>query len=134
LFKLTAATADGSISLKMRKAGVDTSASYYMGGYQVDFSGSAGNRTTNNSSSFPLGNIDTSNPTNGNSYDLTFFNPNTTTFTNFTSIGFGQETNGSVFWVSLAGNNIAATQFDGFSLIVSSGAISGTITTYGFKD
>ena len=134
LLRLTAATADAGITLKLRKAGTDTSANYYMGGWQVGYTGTTTDRGTNNGSSFPIGNIDTSNPTNANAYDINFYSPNTATSTNMTGISHGQGTDGVGFFTSFAGVNLATTGFDGFTVIASAGNITGKVSVYGFSE
>jgi hypothetical protein len=133
IVKITTASSDAGILLRMRKAGSDTATGYYMGGYQVAFTGAAGNTTANNGTSWQIGNIDTSNPAIANSYEITFYRPNTTTLTNFTLVGWSSETDGTTFWVSKAGSNTTTTQFDAFSIIASAGNIGGTISVYGFN-
>jgi len=134
LLRLTAATLDAGVTLKLRKAGTDTSANYYMGGWQVGYTGSSTDRGNNNAAAFSIGNIDTSNPTNANAYDINFYSPNTATSTNMTGISHGQGTDGVGFFTSYAGVNLATTGFDGFTVIASAGNITGKVSVYGFSE
>ena len=133
IVKITAASLDAGILLKMRKLGSDTSSGYYMGGYQVAFTGAAGNTTANNGTSWQIGNVDSSNVGVGNSYEITFYKPKTTQLTNFTLVGWSMETDGTTFWVSKGGVLTGTTEYDAFSIIASAGNIGGTISVYGFN-
>ena len=134
LIKAIATTGTNRCFLKMRVGGVDSSASYFyylvVGGYAAGSpAGSAGNSLT---TGFPLVYPSTTYPT-GAAIDM--FDPFVATQT----VWFGHTESvdylsGSGGTTQGGGTHLAATSYDGFSLVFASGTFTGEAVVYGYAD
>jgi hypothetical protein len=70
------------------------------------------------------------NTTYGDNFACDVFNPQTTQNTSFSSIGFSTAV--SSYINQIGGFFATTTSFDGIQLIPASGAITGTISVYGY--
>jgi hypothetical protein len=132
--QLTAATADADIRIRMRFNGSDTSSNYYFGGAYGIFTGSNSVWAGNNVDRWALGSIDTSNANIAQSYTMDIFSPQINRSTNISLQGWGQETGGNTYWISFSGVQNDSTQFDGFSVLATAGAVSGIVSVYGYNN
>ena len=132
VFNPSAASAGGSITMKMRASATDTSTNYVTRTFYgspatggVYASDSLGN------DEWYLGNISTTSGTGNGVIDI--YNPETTVPTAITAQFLGGETGVGIFTYLTAGHQNSATQFDGLSLLISAGTFTGTYTIYGYS-
>jgi hypothetical protein len=113
----------------MRLSGTDTAGSSYSTQRAEASGGTATGATNQSTSAFYTGYAPVTFEANAN-YDI--FAPNKAIQT--TVIGSAiRFANLSSLWIqTVAGKLTATTQFDGLSLVVNSGTITGTITVYGY--
>jgi hypothetical protein len=128
VLRITAATANANVNMRLRAAGTDTSAGYYYGSNYADFGSATGG--------FESG-------SNQNEYRFTFalttvtsgvmdiFSPQLAAVTTIHHYGLNAGTAGN----SRSGGGISnnSTVFDGFTLLPSSGTLSGTVSVYGYR-
>lgn len=121
-----------SCRMKLRASGTDSSASYYFGLAQTTSGGTvAGSNGNNVTTGWTLTNI-RNNATARNVADVTLYSPQLAIATNYTVTGAFD--NGTVV-AGLAGGGThdVGTAYDGFTLLASSGNITGSISVYGIK-
>jgi len=133
VLQLTAGTIDCDLNLRMRVSGTDTATNYYYGGNYVIFNGTNGIVNGNNTTQWPLGSIDQSNQNISQSYSMDIFSPQIARDTNIVLQGWTQQTTGNTYLLAFAGTQNTSTQFDGFSVIPSTGVISGIVSVYAYK-
>jgi hypothetical protein len=124
-------SASSSLSLVLRVGGVSTITNYNDERLYVDGTTNVGGRVTGQTSQ-RLGDI------NGAFFSVStieMFNPfvasQATNFMHSTQMNFGGYTVPTL--ILHYGNQSASTQFDGFSVAVASGTITGTFTVYGYS-
>ena len=131
LITFTAASASGpNVTIRLRASGTDTSTGYDQ--TRLYSLGSTVGADTVASDYFYTTGLNSSYPTEPSAV-VNIFNPQTTNRTSL--ISQGQHRGTSVtnqFLVS--GFQDSATQFDGFTLRVDSGTMSGTIRVYGYQN
>jgi hypothetical protein len=129
---VSARTSNGALVLRFRAAGVTTTSATY------DYAGNL-TRTTGGGVNLPFGaaadiysyfTFSNADPT---STQLTIYSPNEARQTNFSSAGWGSDTT-SQFAVTASGRQTGSTQFDGISIIVTAGTITGTTRIYGIRN
>jgi hypothetical protein len=125
------ATGSSAITLQLKfRVASDTSTGYYFSGNQI-----SGVPTNTNFASANVNQINFMDVTSAapSSMVLDLFNPNIASRTNFAGIGFISDgTNLSSR--TLAGMQQDSTQFTGYTLLASSGTITGTVNTYGYNN
>jgi hypothetical protein len=67
-----------------------------------------------------------------NSFELTIFNPFQATATPFTSVTNVSESSALIFDIYSSMHNVTSS-FDGFTLIASSGTMTGSVSVYGYN-
>jgi hypothetical protein len=119
--EVTNSSNDNDVRLRLRSSGTDATTNYsILGAISAGASVSADNST----GSFPV--IRAGGTTMGFG-DAIIFSPFTASYTGWTSTSIGA----AGYWASQSGRHTANTSYDGFSLIPSSGTITGTYTLYG---
>jgi len=129
LINTTAKSTSMTIFLKMRVGGADSSTFYYAGQMAPDMNSAAtiyGSRANNGSSGFPITNANAgnSNPIEINFLDAPVANP-TGIYGNFYDTVAAQS-------YQVNGQHQVSTAYDGFSIITSTGTITGTYSLLGF--
>jgi hypothetical protein len=115
--------------MRLRASGTDTSGTaYFMSGYRQAWgSGSSGGYGENGGNNWGV-NIQT-----GNTYKdgstINVFSPNVAVNTTFTTVFVGNESAGFN-----GGVHNSSTQFDGFTILPSTGSLSGIFRTYGISN
>ncbi len=125
---LSTGTDGANLGLRVRVSGTDNSSSnyenglYYVGAYSSQVPGSV----NSNINTFFGGICDVSS-TAGASWDFTLYNPFATAYTKGTWLGTG--------FNSIYGGGVmtVTTSYTGFTLYVSSGTITGSVSVYGYK-
>ena len=122
---------DGTICrLKLRASGTDSSASYYFGLAQTNSAGTvAGSNGNNVTTGWTLTNIRNS-ATARNTADVTLYSPQLAIATNYTVTG-AFDNGAIVAGHAGGGTHDAGTAYDGFTLLASSGNITGVVYVYG---
>jgi hypothetical protein len=121
--EVTNSSNDNDVRLRLRSSGTDATTNYsILGAISAGASVSADNST----GSFPV--IRAGGTTMGFG-DAIIFSPFTASYTGWTSTSIGA----AGYWASQSGRHTANTSYDGFSLIPSSGTITGTYTLYGME-
>lgn len=123
-------TADNYMFMKLRSSSTDSSTGYYSGGVRY-FSTGASQQVSqaNSTAGFEVGwNY------NGCFAAIDVFQPFTTNRTGYSSAGSQWDPSVSrAIWTSIGGIHNATTSYDGFNLILGSGAFTGTIYLYGYQ-
>lgn len=115
--------------MKLRASGTDSSVSYYFGFAQTTSAGTVAGSNGNNFSSWLLTNI-RNNAAARNVADVTLYSPQLAIATNFTNTGSFD--NGTIVaGIAGGGTHDVATAYDGFTLLASSGNITGVVYVYG---
>jgi hypothetical protein len=134
LIDITAVTADATIFLKMRKAGTDSSASYYSSNSWAFTTNTANpDARSNETTGMRLGFCDGLTAGHYYSFDVTLFRPKindktTATATTVNALTTGAQQGGAGgYW-----HDVTDT-YDSATLIASSGNITGTIYCYGWN-
>jgi hypothetical protein len=121
-----------SCRLKLRASGTDSSASYYFGLAQTTSGGTvAGSNGNNVTTGFTLTGI-RNNATARNVANVTLYSPQLAIATNYTVTASFDDGN-VVAGNAGGGTHNVATAYDGFTLVASSGNITGVVSVYGFK-
>jgi hypothetical protein len=123
-------TADNYMFLKLRASGTDSSTAYYSGGIRYFSTGATQQISQANSTAgWEVGwNYD------GCFASMDIFQPNTTNRTGYSSAGSQWDPSVSrAIWTSVGGIHNATTAYDGFNLILGSGAFTGTVFVYGYQ-
>jgi hypothetical protein len=128
LLRITAASGNVDVNLRLRAAGTDTSAGYYYSYNYADFGAATGgilNGSNVNQFLFAFAN------TQITSGVMDVISPQLAEATTFHSQGLNASTSGN----SRSGGGVAnnSTVFDGFTLFPPTGTISGTVSVYGYR-
>jgi hypothetical protein len=130
LLDITAKSADGGITTRLRLAGTDTSSATYNHALRTIRTNAGGEGSgAANDTKIVLGYANTS----ATAYSFDVFNPNLASNTMLTIQGWGGDL--STWFASVAGGNqLSTTQFDGLTIFSTVGTITGTITIYGYRN
>jgi hypothetical protein len=131
IFRITAASSDATITMKMRASGTDTSSAYYGAVKKVTAGNSASDQLSDNAAAWNVGFADTTNP-DGLRWNMTIHTPQLAQNTMFSGTTMSRETTGSVTFGAGAGVLLNTTQYDGFTILASAGNIGGDVRVYGF--
>ena len=120
-----------NIGFRFRVGGADnTSATYGFGRIGLDFAGGANN--TNNQGQTSFTNLCSTSTNFFGSLNLTVFNPFLSEYTTMNGTGQGLRTDyGNVAGYAIGAIFDATTSFTGFTLIASTGNITGQVSVYG---
>jgi hypothetical protein len=132
----TSSVNGSSLSFKFRVGGVDNSANSYFGANQkLTHIGTAANQSANAATSAPIG--FNAGSTNTNSFTLDVVKPTSTAQAkNATGATWGTESGTASYYAmgAIGFTHASVTAFDGFSLIPSSGTITGTVQVFGYRN
>jgi len=132
LFEVTAGTADASLKLRFSVSGVDnTTTNYFFASNGIRPTGAAAPLTTNGAGTLDIGRIN-NNSTQTQKYHLDIFKPFTAAATGISAIGYAQDVTAGIA-INGGGNFNAANSFDGITFYPTGGAMTGTITVYGYQ-
>lgn len=127
-------SADNTVRLKLRVSGSDASSDYYSAYNGIRIDGSAFTFNENNVSTGTL--ITTGDSGNDNLYgfigDIT--EPFLVKATKFYGISASSTSTGLIASLSGIGVHYVATSYTGFSLVASTGTITGSIKVYGYRN
>jgi len=124
----TSQTSSQVLQLKMRASSVDTSTGYYNLDIYSSSSSGPSRSYESNAARFSIGNA--GNNRTISSVDL--FSPQETAVTGLTSLNIEKST--SDFYTSWDGSYLDnSTSYDGFTLSVATGTITGTMSVYGYN-
>jgi hypothetical protein len=128
-YNLTTTANGANFGMRLRVAGTDnTASSYAMAGYDADTTGIV-SRTASSQTSFSvIAAVDDDNA--GNTSSTIFYQPFETKVTTVHASGVSPIA--TVLHRNIFGIHNAATSYDGFSFIVTSGTITGTAMIYGY--
>jgi len=134
IFKLGAVTSDGSISLKMRASGSDSSANYYYS-YRGLTSGNGvfDAAASNTTAGFLLKEMDAGSSAKPTFTRIELYNPKIAQPTSIIIQSSFSLTNGTPAAWSGGGVHTPSTAYDSASFIANAGNISGSITVFGVK-
>jgi hypothetical protein len=132
IYDLTAASANNNHTLRLRVGGADnsTASSYKSATSNMLDNGTIGNNNTTGATSWFVGTTK-STDVEWSRVELHFFAPFATQRTNLLQLAIGVSGGGNLF--SEYGNHghNAATSFTGFTILFSSGTVTGSVSTYG---
>jgi hypothetical protein len=132
ILTISAASADTvDVTMKMRASGTDTSANYNQQRIYAINTTVGADRDPTGTGTFYISSIDKDFPTTPIS-EITLTNPQVSTVTSMISQSLWHTT--GLNWNALSGIQNSTTQFDGFTLAVSGGTMSGTIRVYGYQN
>jgi len=133
VIRLTAASADLNVNFRFRVSGADNSTSNYNKvGWYVGSDSSSGTGNSLSQTSFPFGSMDTTAPTY-NLHDILISLPFNTDYTQFQDL-YGSKNQTGIHFAEYSSNWFnATTSFTGFTIIASTGNITGTVSVYGYK-
>jgi hypothetical protein len=134
LFRITNASANGTVTMRMRGSGSTNALSNYAFGGFISYSGSAIISSANSggtTTGFPVTESDTTYYPNLPCV-VEVMNPAETYRTTIFSNGF-TPVNPQFYYRQMGGAMSVTTAYDGMALVPSSGNISGTITIYGYR-
>jgi hypothetical protein len=133
LLTLTAASANGGITLQYSVSGTPSAASYYGAGFAIFSSAVSGSIGQVNTGSLTINDVSSTNPSfPANSIDI--YSPNIATNTIMTNLAFGETSVNGIKATYQGGLHLIATAYDGLTIKPASGTISGTIRIYGYKN
>lgn len=136
LIQLTAnSVAGGHLNWRARVSGSDnsTAGAYFFGSYGTVNSGAGGSGPEASGSSATLGRLVYMDNSGFTYTDLTFFNPFSSSIeTGYTSIS-NNEGGNSMRIYSAMGNMSVTTSYTGFTLLPTSGTITGKVSVYGYS-
>lgn len=115
------------VTCRMRAAGTDNSAGSYQYAQGLTQSAATGSQTTTGTSFLPTSNMGTA----SSPLEMNFYRPFTAANTSFLSRGWRSVDN---YHSSTAGQHAVASSFDGFTLIASTGNITGVLRVYGLRN
>jgi hypothetical protein len=132
IWSCTNTTTTDQINFRLRAAGADTSsANYYWSGISMRAGGTYGNFTASSTTFVGLAWTATGGSLSGGSLDC--LRPNLATSTTGTAQASGQDS-GSVAGFVNSFAFSTALSFNGFTIYSAGGAITGTVTVYGYND
>jgi len=134
LITLSGVSSDAIIYLRMRAAGTDSSTNYYYGIPAINASATGANETGAAQAQFPLSDADSTSNASRYSYALDVYNPQAAVDTSFGKVFNAIQQAAVVYGGAGGGLHVSAVAYDGFSIIVSAGTITGKVTTYGYSD
>ena len=132
MYDLTAVTADGSLSIKLRNGTTDASTNYNLSGI-FGSNATVSGEVSSGATSYIVSCLDAGN--NGQYYSgiIELFNPFLAQRTQIQHRAQGYLSNGNRYVSIYGANHDVASSYDGYNLIASAGAISGVVKTYGFN-
>ena len=131
LIDFTAKSTSLQVFVKLRNAGTDRSTAYYSGMFGADYASAAtvyGSRANNATSGFP---VTLSSSSLSTQVEIDFFGA-TDSATTTTFRGFVPDTS-NAYGLHNGGIHAVVAASDGFSIIASTGTISGSYTILGYK-
>jgi hypothetical protein len=134
MFTLSSVSANNGMNFRLRASGTDSSATdYYAGGF-INRANSAtiSSQNIGAGTTFELGPSGTAHPSNRCIID--FLNPFSSLYTGVHISTAGFDSGTSHYGRYVAGNFIATTSFDGFTIYPTTGNITGTIRVYGYTN
>jgi hypothetical protein len=129
---LNCTNGDGSITFKLRASGTDTSANYY----GISTYGTATNpyqSAFNALGTDELYMCDMQSATDGSGVGIIDVLSPQAAFATVTQGNFYGSSAGNQFWYSHFGRQTDATQFDGFTFLITTTGMTGTYTVYGYN-
>ena len=130
VFDLT--NGDGSVTLKLRASGTDTTANY--DAFTIYGTSGAGFQSVQNAlgtDEFYLFNMTTAIDGSGTGF-VDIFNPNVAYQTSIVTDALGAS-GGVLYWYKNYGRQNSTTQFDGFTFADNGTGMTGTVSVYGYK-
>lgn len=131
LVNISGTSTTNQLFLRLRAAGTDVAGSaYFQGGWIIRANGTTGTFSVSSFNTFVINDL-----ISGYDYgsEYTIYRPRETCLTAITgqnlAINSAQYSN-----ISISGAQGTSAAYDGFSLIASSGNVSGTVQVYGFND
>ena len=129
---LNATNGDGSITLKLRASGTDTTANYYT----ISTYGVSGNPFQSafnalGTDEWYVADMNSTVDGSGNGA-IDIFNPQAAFASSATSQFLGAS-GGNPYWYNMYARQTDATQFDGFTFAITAAAMTGTYTVYGYN-
>lgn len=123
---------DGSITMKLRASGTDTTANYYT----ISTYGVSGNPFQSafnalGTDEWYVSDMNSTVDGSGNGA-IDVFNPQAAFATSATSQFLGAS-GGNPYWYNMYARQTDATQFDGFTFAITAAAMTGTYTVYGYN-
>ena len=133
LMRLTASSGNPTLTMRLRLSGSDASGGDYVKQDVSGFGGSAGAGVSTGQTSWNLGDSASANA-NRWMQSVELMGPNMALNTLATSNGGYVNSTPTTFTAQASYNHGLTTQYDGLSLISSTGTISGYIRVYGYKN
>lgn len=132
LFRANGTALGAATYFRLRSNGINReNANYYYGGYMCRETGSLSSWAGNSASVFDVNRL--WNGTQGTTSVMEVFNPmDATNATGFSSTSWSNDSSGG-FGNAFEGLHSIAHSNDGFSMLTSSGTITGTIQVYGYR-
>jgi len=129
---LNATNGDGSITMKLRASGTDTSANYYT----ITTYGVTGNPFQSafnalGTDEWYICDMQSTNDGSGNGV-IDILNPQAAFATSATAQFYGAS-GGGEYWYDMHAKQSGSTQFDGFTFAITAAAMTGTYTVYGYN-
>ena len=134
LITLSGCSADGTVYLRMRASGTDSSVNYFYGIPAIGAGGTAANQTGAGQAQFPLSDLDSVSNASRYSFAIDVYNPQAAVDTSFGKVFNAVAQDSTVYGGAGGGLHNVLTSYDGFSIIASAGNITGKVTTYGYSD
>jgi hypothetical protein len=134
VLKLSAATSDANVFLKMRASGVDSSVNYYYAYLGLTSSNITLNKNGSNvTDGFLLSEVDTGSSAKPTFVRFEIYNPKIAEPTSLILQASISTTAGTPFTLNGGGVHTPSTAYDSANFISSDGNISGSITVYGMN-
>jgi hypothetical protein len=135
VLNITTTSADTTATMKLRVANSDDSTtSYSYARNIVNRAGSAGAEAASDvSTGWVIGQADSANQKHWMGTTIDMLMPFLTQVTAFNQVGTFLSTAAVFFGTAGGGIHFADTSYDGFSIISSSGTITGTVSVYGYN-
>jgi hypothetical protein len=131
--RLTASSGNPTLTMRLRLSGTDASATDYVKQDVSGFGGTAGAGASTGQTAWNLGDSATASASRW-MQALDVIGPNMALNTLATANGGFVNSGGTTFTTQASYNHSLTTQYDGLSLISSTGTISGYIRVYGYKN
>jgi hypothetical protein len=135
ILNITSTSADTTLFMKMRVGGSDNSGLLYSYGRGIfNRNGTSGVEAGSDvSTGWAIGQADSVNTKHWMGTTIDMLMPFLTQVTAFNQVGTFLSTAASFFGTAGGGIHFADTSYDGFSIISSSGTITGTVSVYGYN-
>ena len=128
---ITGSTSAGlELDMKLRVGGADASSSYFRGSYQVSSGGGSGVMYTGNSITTGMTIYKEISASGYISIAFDVYRPFTSNGTSITGLF---QTSQSLYMAYFGGSHSTASSYTGFTLIPSSGTITGSVSVYGYN-